>query len=474
MACAMLSLTAIWLGLSISGDATTTSNPIVSENGSHHLSEPRRFSQRTLMIPVIQGVATLDTELLRTGGRLVIGVPSPAHQRIEIRIEPALSVPANPQQAALEMERVEVMRGTQAFAALSLDVHPLRTRSQLTQIVYTENPASPPTRRSFRFPHFNSLAGDQSLGLIDAELLATGKRSVVYVDRRDRDLPHLKILSSEIVRLIDDEVLDLIESRIWPIADLDRNGKFTLLLSSEMIRVSPSQQFAAVPLKGMTWSEDYSSIRSIGNNADVVYLHPHLQADQGLKSLLLHELAHAACFSRAFHAPNSDGKLPPDWISEGIAHLAETWENNDRSNWESRVQAFEQGSRESPLLIDVYSRAGLWRHPGSRGAVISFFHWLAQREPEDFVHQWFAAAQPSRQGLETAQGREIKDLFRGWSADTARNWNSFGLTHLDGDALHVTLRGSTFSVVDLEAQEHPLRITFPEAIDGQVTLLPAE
>jgi len=428
------------------------------------------------MIPVIDGVGIVESGVALNGGRIVIGVPAPTQERIDVRI------------TATSLEH---RSGTESQQSIVREVTEPRCRTTESQLKFHSSRfesmnedggvlVSLPTRRKFRFPGFQSFAGEESLGLIEGELLIAGSRSLVYVDLRDRDLPHLEGLGHEIVRLIDEELLELIESRIWPIEDLDRNGKFTLLLSSEMIRVSPSQQFAAVPLKGMTWSEDYSASGTVGNQADLVYLHPHLQADGGLRSLLLHEMAHAACFSRAFQDVRSQGKLPPDWISEGIAHLAETWRNEDRSNWELRLTAFEQSPQESPLFIDAYSRAGLWRHPGSRGAVISFFHWLARRSPEDFVHAWLANETLDERGLAEMFGEGLDELFRAWSTDRGMELSrtrSSGIETFGGDEFRsneqsLRLRGSTFTACDIPAGTMSYRIRFPEGVEGQVTFLP--
>jgi hypothetical protein len=288
-------------------------------------------------------------------------------------------------------------------------------------------------------------------------------------------LPHLRDLGREIVRLVDRELLELIESRISPIEDIDRNGRLTLLLTSEMVHISPAQQLATVPLKGMTWSEDYSPVGSIGNNSDVVYLHSHLQNDSGLKSLLLHEMSHAACFSRAFRAEGCAGRIPPDWINEGIAHLAETWKNSDRSNWETRLQAFELDPQHSPLMVEAYSRVGLWRHPGSRGAVISFFHWLSRGRSEDFVREWLSGNSPDAAGLEAALGKDLDELFQDWSIDTARGWSmSSGL--VKGLALErqkLKLQTSTFAVYEVPARSRGILVQFPKEARGQVAWLPA-
>lgn len=411
-------------------------------------------------VPVRGGCAEVILPKGAGGGRVVIGVPSPEGHRIEVRLEPITESPSPRSQI------------------VPLKLHPSERLTSLKSPrfqppVRTEGEGPLPTERTFRFPRLSGLTHEGGIGLISGTLLDAGVWTAVYVDQRDRDLPHLPHLGREIVRLVDEELLGLIETRLWPIADLDGNGRMTLLLSSELIHISPSQQVATIPLKGMTWSEDYSASGRMGNEADLVYLHPHLQADAGLKSLLLHELAHAACFSRAFHAPGGEtGRVPADWINEGIAHLAETWENSDRSNWGSRLQMFEQETGDGPLFVEAYSRAGLWRHPQSRGAVISFFQWLGRSRSEEFLREWFERESPDGAGLERFTGSSLEDLFREWSIETASG-RGVKATHLKGEGENlIVLRGSTFVVVEIPAGFCGCRVVFPEGTVGQVSLLP--
>lgn len=421
-------------------------------------------SATPLVVPVVRETGFIDSTVCRQGAMLVIGVPVSESSINLIRIDPIRH-----EQNVPVSEKLETLS-----PIFQPDRHPglACTHVHLKRV---EKPRPESNERSFQFPVFHTGPSDGTPGRIDSVLLAIGRQTVVYVDRRDRHLPNLNPLGNEIVRLMDEELLSTIETKIWPIADLDGNGRVSVLLSSQMTRVSPSQSFAAVPLKGMTWSEDYSPEGALGNRADVFYLHAQLRNDKGLKSLLLHELAHAACFSRCCHASVTDRKIPPDWISEGIAHLAETWNNDDRSNWGARIAAFEAATHESPLFVPAYARQGLWRHPGSRGAVISFFYWLGRRSPENFVNQWSAAATLDDMGLESMYAMNLPGLFRFWSVDQTRDWmrrKSPAIVRLPNHATEISLKGSTFAVYDLPAGAPGYRIQFPSGVPGQITILP--
>lgn len=397
------------------------------------------------VIPVNHGVALLTPNRLALGGRLVIGIPTPSSITHHLRLSPLSTQLAS-----------NIPSGTEAvpdnpglrYSPSPLDLEFISTQPSSIALASARS-SSLSSRRTFRFPRLASALSESSFTHIESELVASGIRAALYIDRRDRDLPHLSQLADEIIRLTDAEVLPLIESRLCPIADLDGNGRVVILLSSELVRLSPSEQLAAVPLKGMTWSEDFSRTSPRGNASDVVYLHPHLKIDAGLKSLLLHELAHAATFSRAFDKSRSAAATPPDWISEGLAHLAETWENADSSNWHSRLVAFEHSPGDAPLFVDSYSRSGLWRHPPSRGAVISFFQWLERSTPADLISQWFAASTLDLAGLERLLGVPREDLFRRWSVDSARTWSA--PLHLDSTQTSLPLRGAAFLVLDVPA-----------------------
>ncbi|MCA9097732.1 MAG: hypothetical protein KDA36_05080, partial [Planctomycetaceae bacterium] len=201
-------------------DSATKVEPIRiaerADSTENEIAVERKLSGRRLMIPVIDGVGIVESGMAQHGGRIVIGVPAPIRERIDVRITAT---------------SLDSRSGNESQHSIVREVTEPRCRTKESQLRYHsfrfENMngdggvlVSLPTRRKFRFPRFHSFVGEESLGLIEGELLTAGSRSLVYVDLRDRDLPHLEGLGQEIVRLIDEELLTLIESRIWPIEDL--------------------------------------------------------------------------------------------------------------------------------------------------------------------------------------------------------------------------------------------------------------
>lgn len=424
------------------------------------------------------GSVQLSAAHLRDARYLVIGSLAKANRTVEVQIHPV------PQTGPQEGSPAPLPR----LQVVTRDVIPASNNHIIEAASVHETAYRPLVQdRLFRFPTA-SQTSNASLALIPikARLLSRGTRSQVYLDSRDVTLD-LQKKAEQIVLLLDKEIIPRMEKRLGTIADLDGDRRISLLLTSHLRDMTPQENVGAVPLKGLTWSEDFHADSNVGNHADLIYLGVDLPQEQGLRSLLQHELTHAVFFSQN---ASGDKFTLEDWMSEGIAHLAETWENADSSNWGSRLRTFNNSTGEYPLVVPSYPQAGLWRNPGCRGATFQFLYWCEQCCGPSFSHRLLHTQGTARQRLETATANSFPDLFRQWSCAAILTPERLPAEHsqaserrpreLDCDlrnSQRITLRGTSFRILKLVHQtELPadagIRIQAPEGSDLQVTLLP--
>ncbi|MFO1021187.1 MAG: hypothetical protein U0903_10880 [Planctomycetales bacterium] len=284
-----------------------------------------------------------------------------------------------------------------------------------------------------------------------------------------------------IVELLDRELIPMFEQRLGQVMDLDGDQRLSLLLTSQLSEMAPQENVGAVPLRGLTWSEDFHPESRLGNHADLIYLNIDLPTGEGLRSLLQHELTHAIFF--AAQVERSHSQSQEDWLSEGLAHLAETWKNQDSSNWGTRLEAFNAQTAEYPLVVPSYAQAGLWRNPGCRGATFQFLSWCEACCGEKLGQDLLQASGTGPARLETATGIPFPDLFRLWSCaavltperlPTDRGKHEPQSPRLLDYHAHETrelpLRGTTFQILQLTGDaEVGIRIRGNSRM--QVTLL---
>jgi hypothetical protein len=278
--------------------------------------------------------------------------------------------------------------------------------------------ADPPRRRTFYLfigdGNFQDAAGYVT---IQGDLDAAGRHCQVYLDHDHPDPAALRSTVADVVRTFDDEVCPGAERTFGHVLDVDRDGRFTVLLTGRL----GGLQGGKVALGGCVRGSDfYADLAApFGNRCDMMYLNTTLAPGPHLRALLAHEYTHAVVFSEHVfgdYLPGAPREDEEGWLNEGLAHLAEDLHGYGWSNLDYRISAFLSAPGRYQLVVPDYYAAGLWRTPGSRGASYLFLRWCVGRHGEGLPARLVRTNLHGVDNLEVATQERFDDLFRAWSA----------------------------------------------------------
>jgi hypothetical protein len=278
--------------------------------------------------------------------------------------------------------------------------------------------AEPPARRTFYlFTGDGDFQDAAAYAEVRGDLQAAGRRCQVYLDHDHPDPAGLGPTVADVVRTFDDEVYPHTGRCFGHALDVDRDGRFTVLLTGRLGRL----QNGTVSLGGCVRGSDfYADLTApFGNRCDLMYLNTNLRPGPHLRTLLAHEYTHAVVFSEHVFGDYLPGARREDeegWLNEGLAHLAEDLHGYGWTNLDYRVSAFLSAPGRYQLVVPDYYAAGLWRTPGSRGAAYLFLRWCLGRHGEDLPARLVQTNLRGVDNLETATRERFDDLFRAWSA----------------------------------------------------------
>lgn len=290
----------------------------------------------------------------------------------------------------------------------------------------SQSAASPPPTRDF-WLHVTETPLENSKGyqLVRGQLTSSDQLVEVYADvslNTPSGIPvPIRRLATEIATRLSHDILPAVEQHVGPIADPDRNGRLTVLLTPWLGRL----RGGTTQVRGFVRSSDLRTDISapFSNHADLLYLNSDLPRGDVLQSLLLHEVAHTALASR--QNATSGRALPDwdDWLNEGLAHLTEQHGRDDSSNLDFRVARFWQNSAAAPLAVRDYYRTGRWRNHGCRGATFLFLDWCQQqsrqRGTSNFIAALMATGKSDAAALEQVCQARFSDLYRAWTISLA-------------------------------------------------------
>ena len=155
-----------------------------------------------------------------------------------------------------------------------------------------------------------------------------------------------------------------------------------------------------------------------GNRCDMVYLNATMADGPYLRTVLAHEYAHAAAYTKKTLDPaDADGPGPEEegWLDEAIAHLAEDAHGFSPSNIDYRISAFLSSPERYGLVVDDYFTANLFRSHGHRGSTYLFLRWCADRYGPELVPRLVGSPLRGVANVEAATGATFAELFRRWS-----------------------------------------------------------
>lgn len=250
---------------------------------------------------------------------------------------------------------------------------------------------------------------------VSAKRVAEGRSVRVYLDSQQSLSEIAPNLADEIVHVFDEQVLPQMAARLGTYRDVDRDGKFTILLSPWLQRL----QGGRTSLGGFTREADFRADleRPFSNHCDMIYLNSSLKPDRHLKTLIVHEFTHAVCFSARVAANSQSAGLPAeeDWLNEAIAHISENRHSDDWSNLDYRISRFLSAPNEYPLVIESYYQSGMWRNHGCRGATYLFLRWCADQFGSDLQCKLVHSPATGTRNLEWSTGRPFEELYRRWT-----------------------------------------------------------
>jgi hypothetical protein len=246
---------------------------------------------------------------------------------------------------------------------------------------------------------------------VQAQLLAVGRRVQVYADRRDAAKVKPDVLR-DIVSTFDEKIFPT-AARLWgPARDVDRDGRFTVLLTSRLAHLGDGR--LAVDGYARAADLDANLTAPFSNRCDMMYLNAELGAGPHLRTILAHEYTHAVTASR-----KPPGIEEAAWLDEALAHLVEDLHHFSRSNLDYRVDAYLAAPERYQLVVEDYYAANLFRSHGNRGGTYLFLKFCVDLYGPELITALIRSPRRGVANLEWTTGASFPDLYRHWTTSLA-------------------------------------------------------
>ena len=237
----------------------------------------------------------------------------------------------------------------------------------------------------------------------------------VYLDDQQSAISLVPGLVRSVIELFDTDIIPRFGGLLGTYRDVDHDGRFAILLSPWLARL----QGGRTSVGGFVRGSDFQSCldRPFSNRCDMMYINSMTAPGDHLRTLLIHEYAHAVCFSRRTSDSIGLLKFPDeeDWLNEAIAHCAESLFGGGWSNLDYRIARFLNEPSAYPLVVSDYYRAGLWRCHGCRGATYLFLRFCVERFGAQTLTRLIANPCRGTQNIELATGHSFGEIFRAWT-----------------------------------------------------------
>ncbi|HCP13886.1 MAG TPA: hypothetical protein DIT89_16250 [Planctomycetaceae bacterium] len=224
-----------------------------------------------------------------------------------------------------------------------------------------------PKRRLFQLPR---LSGSRTASVCtDCQLVGSAGGIGVYSEDWLRGPADR--LGQRIPGMLGSGLLLAIEQALGPLLDVDGSGGLTIVVGD----LDPQCEAGEFPLWGCVRESDFLDAAT-GSGGDILYLDESVAdvGEQDLRALLVHELAHGACFSRLLERRLAGGSelLIPRWFHEGLAHVLEHAIAGERSLSRRRLEACWQDPGVSPVMVNPQSVSWSSSRQGPRAAAYRF------------------------------------------------------------------------------------------------------
>jgi len=257
---------------------------------------------------------------------------------------------------------------------------------------------------------------------IHTDLLMAGRHVAVYVDRDDRVPVET---AAAIVHSFDEQVLPRLQPWIGKVADVDGDGRLTIVLTSWLSRLDEGR----LSLGGMVASADFnpSGEPPMSNRADILYLNANVKPGQHLATLLAHEYTHAAVCSirREQVSLLCLSTTEESWLNEALAHVGENLQGPAWTNLDYRIAARLASGGTAPMSLPYEARQH-GRCPQVRGSGYLFLRWCVSRFGPDLLTRLVAGPRSGIGNLEAATGQRFDRLYREFAVDLFLGWPETG------------------------------------------------
>lgn len=354
---------------------------------------------------------------------------------------------------ALRSERVEtseLLPARQIPACRPRRIRPAAVESdEATTQRRDETPAQTAARREF-FLHVTdgALENAAHYARVRARSVAEGDDVRVYLDDTVKPRELFPGVIDEIVRLLDEDVIPSIGTRLGRYRDVDGDGKFAVLLTPWLGKLQGGRTSIGGFVRGSDFRTDLE--KPFGNQCDMMFLNTNQTTGPHLRTLLAHEYTHAVCFSERLPMDSEDVGRPheEDWLNEAIAHVIETMEGESEeatrawSNIDYRISRFLNQPECCPLVVPDYYRAGRWRDHGCRGATFLFLRWCVDCYGEGLLRELIRSPDVGRANIACATGVPFAELYRRWTLALYESGRGMAKTNRQGALGSLDLRGS--------------------------------
>lgn len=257
--------------------------------------------------------------------------------------------------------------------------------------------------RRFTVPLFTATGVSDRTLLLDE--IGHGDHVRVYATAHSHSVA---ILARAVVERLERRLIRFVETRVGALADSDRDGYLTIVLSQ--LATGAQVLTPDEPVRGCVRAADVLAPGDFGG--DIIYLSETLPIDDELDAILAHEVTHLAVFSGLCTIRE---RTPlPGWLNEAMAHYVEFQVNPDSRNMATRLENFRRRPADFPVIVpDHYAPLSLRRGP-SRAAGCLFLSSVLLRLPQHAIHDLIAGPGGAVQRLEHVTGRSFEELFREW------------------------------------------------------------
>jgi hypothetical protein len=300
--------------------------------------------------------------------------------------------------------------------------------------------ALPPAGKTFHlFTGDRDLDDPANYQAVAATLAAVGRNAQVYLDKDDRHLPGIDETVAAVLKVFDEEVYPWAETHLGHALDVDRDGRFTIFLTSRLGSLQNGKSRVDGFVRGSDFCRDMPA--PFSNHCDMLYLNAALKPGPQLRTVLAHEFTHAVIFCEHSLAGYDGSRSHDDeesWLNEGLSHLVESLHEYGWSNLDYRIGAFLACPERYPLVVPDYFAAGLWREPGTRGAAFLFMRSCLEQADAALPKRLIQSPLRGITNLEAATQKPFAPLFRQATVDVLDRRN-YG--YLDSEQKGPLLRG---------------------------------